>query len=82
MKFSHPERRGRGVAWRTYRIVVEVPVLGPCTSRDVVSAIADAVGDLPKLDVRNIGRVRVKYLPRVETALHHHRHGNPNDNGT
>jgi hypothetical protein len=55
--------------WRTYRVVVEVPVMGACTEHAVVSAVRESISiDLPRLDVAYMGKVKVKSLDRVWRA--------------
>jgi hypothetical protein len=55
--------------WRTYRVVVEVPVMGACTEHAVVWAVRASIPvNLPKLDVAHMGKVKVKSLDRVWRA--------------
>lgn len=52
----------KGRKWRTVRILVEIPVLGPTTDKEVVQAFADSFDhDLPRLiSAKAIGRIRIK----------------------
>lgn len=61
--------------WRRVRIIVEVPVLGEVTHRDVRWAVESAIerGNLGRQlrathGMRSIGRIQVKTASRVEAA--------------
>lgn len=49
--------------WVTYKVVVEVPVKGKTSTRDVVEAVKASINhDLPPLDVYKVGKLTIKAM--------------------